>query len=159
MFDYKDKEIEYIINNLKDLFENLEVYKEYLFSSFSKEVNLQFTNNTFVSTFLPLFPLAMRLFIHNENIENIVKLVRQTRSRELDLSKTSQHHGIQHIDAHIDRGLQSYRDHDLQYSFVKLSALYDSDPSYFSGHFLSPVKYGENRGSCPPVNGRRGYIR
>ena len=71
MNEYEDKEIEYIINNLKDLFENLEVYKEYLFSSFSKEVNLQFTNNTFVSTFLPLFPLAMRLFIHNENIENI----------------------------------------------------------------------------------------
>lgn len=55
----------------------------------------------------------------------------------LDLPKGAQHHGIHHINAHIDGLLQSHRQHDPDHRFIKFWFFNDRN-FHFPRFFLFP---------------------
>ena len=57
--------------------------------------------------------------IEAEDGEDVVELVGQGRSGQLDLTQGAQHHGVQHVDTHVDGLLHYDRQHNGEHLFVK----------------------------------------
>ena len=76
---------------------------------------------------------------HAQNRKKIIILICKAGCRQLDLPKGAQHHGIHHINSHIDGLLQSHRQHDPDHRFIKFWFFNDRN-FHFPRFFLFPFK-------------------